>query len=287
MFDFNAKFIEEENAKGHDFKLALNRFTDNTHQEFLWRRVGGFRGNDGLLGAAPLSSTSEHERRDGVLPEEKDWVEEQMVSSVKDQGSLCLSCWTFAAAGALESAVAIATMSLLPVPDYSTQDLLDCTPFSRGCKQGGIIEEAFEYARVAGLCSSKNYPYIEKDGTCLPCDDLLLPPGAITGFVRVPEGNTDLISALVQQPVAVAIATPGDRTFHFYSGRIWKGLVDCEDRAPDHAVLAVGYGKLEGKLYWKVKNSWGPTWGDEGYILFKRSDSCLDLKMGSYPLVKV
>ena len=53
----------------------------------------------------------------------------------------------------------------------------------------------------------------------------------------------------------------------------------------DHAVVVVGLGEENGVAYWKVKNSWGESWGMDGYILIEKSDAnkCGVLSAASYP----
>lgn len=76
--------------------------------------------------------------------------------------------------------------------------------------------------------------------------------------------------AVAQQPVAIAIEAD-TRYFQFYSGGILDSA-DCGTRL-DHGVLIAGYGEEYGKKYWLVKNTWSPSWGEEGYVKIARTDS--------------
>jgi len=104
----------------------------------------------------------------------------------------------------------------------------------------------------------------------------------LTGHTDVPAGDEEALKAAVsQQPVSIAIEA--DKTaFQSYSG----GILDnpaCGKKL-DHGVLIVGYGTDGGKDYWKVKNSWGATWGEDGYIRMVRGkDQCGLATQPSYP----
>jgi len=95
-----------------------------------------------------------------------------------------------------------------------------------------------------------------------------------------------LMDAVAQQPVSVAIEAD-QMAFQMYQGGVLSG--NCGSKL-DHGVLVVGYGTESGKDYWLVKNSWGPTWGEKGFIKILRGKAgpgeCGIKMIPSYPVVK-
>merc|ERR1712062_611243 len=90
-----------------------------------------------------------------------------------------------------------------------------------------------------------------------------VPHGGISSYTDVKKDSySDMETAVAAGPVSIAVDASGT-TWQFYRG----GIVDsnCGTRL-DHGVLAVGYGADNNQNFWKVKNSWGETWGEEGYI---------------------
>ena len=144
------------------------------------------------------------------------------------------------------------------------------------------MDNAFGYAEKKGLASEGAYEYDAQEGTCHSSGvSRDLPAGVVRGAVDVPFGNEKALKAAVAKgPVSVAIQAD-QNAFQFYSGGVMTG--NC-GRQLDHGVLNVGYGTDGGEDYWKIKNSWGPDWGEEGYIRIQRgTHKCGVADGASYP----
>jgi len=201
------------------------------------------------------------------------------------------SCWAFSTTGALEGAKFVRTGELVAL---SEQNLLDCDHKDLGCR-GGLMDNAFKFdEKTGGLCSESDYPYQAKQGSvCNPMNCTDVPGTIVSTFYDVPPGKTKtLVAAIAMQPISVAIQAD-QFVFQFYKG----GVLDDDSCGKagqlDHGVLAVGYGSdLEtNEPYFVVKNSWGDSWGEDGFIRLSRNSKndygmCAILKMASYPEVK-
>lgn len=158
----------------------------------------------------------------------------------------------------------------------SEQELVDCdrSGYDKGCS-GGLIDSAFTFIhRNGGLTTESNYPYTASDNTC-NLNKAALHAATIGGHEDVPANNEGaLLKAVANQPVSVALEGSGF-DFQFYSGGVFEG--ECGTDL-DHAVLVIGYGSTqEDGEYWIVKNSWGTSWGEKGYMRIKRD---VDAKEG-------
>jgi C1A family cysteine protease len=272
IFRDNLLHIIEHNSDiGQNFTMSVNQFTDLTPQEFKNKFVGHLRRepNVGSYGCKSFSNTG------AGLPASIDWRTKGAVTSVKDQGQ-CGSCWTFSSTGAIEGAWAIAKGQLI---DLSEQELVDCATGisygSHGCN-GGQMDGAFKYVMEHGQCSLSAYPYVSgatKTGEI--CSSQQCNPVVhISSCSDVkPNDQLSLKAAVAQQPVAVAIEAD-TRYFQSYSGGVLTAST-CGTNL-DHGVLIIGYGTENGQDYWLVKNSWGTTWGENGYVKIARSSSTND-----------
>merc|ERR1712176_732181 len=133
------------------------------------------------------------------------------------------------------------------------------------------------------IATEDSYPYTGRDGSCKSNYDTAIPRGGVTGFVDINSEN-DLLDAVTNVgPVSVAIEAD-QQSFQGYSSGVLTG--NCGTNL-DHGVLVVGFGTESGTNYWKVKNSWGATWGANGYVLIQRGVNKCGISQGppSYPTV--
>jgi C1A family cysteine protease len=153
------------------------------------------------------------------------------------------------------------------------------------------MDNAFSWIRDnGGLCSEESYPYISGTGETEKCQTTcdLLPHSQIQSWVDVASTDNALMSAIAQQPVSIAIEAD-QKDFQLYQ----SGVLTSEcGTTLDHGVLVIGYGTENGEDYYLVKNSWGTSWGDEGYIKLGRGPEyndgqgqCGILLQASYPVL--
>lgn len=250
VFKNNLKFIETHNQKNESYKLEVNEFTDkkiSSNNHFIRSENGKYQINDSI-----------------IVPMNIDWRKKGAVTHVKNQAD-CGSCWSFSATGSIEGINAVNNGKLLNI---SEQQLIDCSSDygNHGC-EGGSMDLAFKYAIQNGLCSEEEYPYTAEEGQCQDCKNVV----NITSFQDITSNNEKALKRVVsQQPVSVAIQA-NTRSFQMYSSGIYSDL-SCGNQL-DHGVLIVGYGYdlLNDMEYWIVKNSWGPQWGEDGYIRMERN----------------
>ena len=149
------------------------------------------------------------------------------------------------------------------------------------------MDRAFQYIEDnGGIDTEESYPYEGRDDG--PCRyDPSKSAAAVKGFVDVSRGDEEKlqIASATVGPIAVAIDA-SHSSFHFYKSGVYEEP-DCSPDYLSHAVLIVGYGSVEGKDYWIVKNSWGEDWGDKGFIYMRRNkgNMCGVASRPSYPLV--
>ncbi|XP_017288596.1 procathepsin L [Kryptolebias marmoratus] len=281
VWEKNLKMIELHNLEHsmgkHSYRLGMNHFGDMTNEEFR-QIMNGFKPSADRKTRASLFMRPNFLK----VPDSVDWRSEGYVTPVKNQGS-CGSCWAFSATGALEGQLFRKTGKLVSL---SEQNLVDCSKpqGNHGCG-GGWMDLAFQYIKDNnGLDSEASYPYKGTDQTCHYSSATRAVN--VTGFVDISKGSEQALMEAVASvgPVSVAIDA-GHSSFQFYSSGVYYEQ-RCSPQ-PDHGVLAVGYGTENGDDYWWVKNSWGPGWGDKGYIKMSRNrnNNCAIASYASYPEV--
>ncbi|XP_068658048.1 senescence-specific cysteine protease SAG39-like [Aristolochia californica] len=267
IFAENVQLVEAFNSDGgNTYRLSVNEFADLTNEEFRASR-NGFRPS-----LRDTSSSLFRYENVTAVPSTVDWRKKGAVTPVKDQGQ-CGCCWAFSAVAAMEGATKLSTGKLVSL---SEQELVDCDTrgVDQGCN-GGLMDDAFKFIlHNGGLATETTYPYEGVDGKCNSKKEASS-AAKISGFEDVPANSESaLLKAAAKQPVSVAIDAGGS-PFQLYSGGVFTGPCGT---SLDHGVTVVGYGTTsDGTMYWLVKNSWGSSWGEEGYIRMQRN---VDAKEG-------
>ncbi|KAJ1256934.1 hypothetical protein BS78_K259600 [Paspalum vaginatum] len=310
VYRSNMEFIEAANRDSRmTYRLGETPFTDLTHDEFM----AIFSSNGDLPSsseskemvittrAGPVhegTAVEEPPRRTNLtaaVPPSVDWRAKGVVTPAKFQGVSCSSCWAFTSVATIESAKAIRAGGAPPV--LSEQQLVDCDTLNHGCTLGWM-DKAFKWViQNGGITTEAAYPYTGKVGKCQTGKPVAV---KLRDYKRVPgpAGNeAALMEAVAQQPVAAAFDR-SDPCFQHYLGGVYdagcsrsgvytKGACRV---VQNHALALVGYGtKPDGTKYWIGKNSWGPKWGDKGFVYVLRDSPPLGLcgiaALPFYPII--
>lgn len=202
---------------------------------------------------APTSYASEWDWRNR---HGKNWM-----TSVKNQG-LCGSCWAFSTIGAVEAYANLYYNDLLNL-DLSEQELVSCNDLNNGCA-GGLIDEALDYIIDKGVIDEQSYAYIEADGNCddKPINsDERIKIGSYRTFVNKNERSLKLL--LMESPMTVGFSTW--RHAVVLAGYKVLKAGDCVYNRSKKRIVLKENSALIGTTAWLIKNSYGESWGDEGY----------------------
>ncbi|XP_034481932.1 cathepsin L1-like [Drosophila innubila] len=283
IFKDNMVLIERHNkrfAAGEEtYEMGVNHFTDMSASEFkrlmLTNMTTDYLKED-------IDNIYNVSARAGI-PSGVDWRYSGAVPPVKDQGS-CGSCWAFSAIGALESHHFLKKGQRVSL---SEQNLVDCTRqspyYNSGCVSGWT-DKAYEYIRDnGGINTASYYPYQDKENSCRYNRNYI--GSKISGYVTIPRGNEYALASAVanEGPVSVCIDSSH---FQFYKGGVFNNP-SCSKNT-NHCVVVDGYGTDKfGGDYWLARNSWGPNWGQNGYIRMarNRNNQCSIASYAYYPLV--
>jgi len=288
FLDFINKYGKNYDNGELSHRLAV--FEENLKKIYILNEQAKLRGDDAVYGIGPFADLTEEEFNkqytgwtptdisdieEGVFntttADDIDWRSKNAVTPVKNQGS-CGSCWAFAATEAIESEAFISSKYKLIV--LGPQQIVSCDKQSSGCN-GGDPATAFKYIAANGMETEADYPYTAKTGSCK--FDSSKVTVKISGQKKVSGGESGMATALQTTPFAVCHQTGG---WQHYSGGI---MTSCSSGG-GHCTQAIGYASSGD--YWIIKNSWGGSWGNSGYLYLKKGkDLCGISKHALYPTV--
>jgi len=263
------KHNKEADAGLHTFRLGMNSLSALSHEEYKtklsYRRNATENAPVGVFDPSTV----------GKAPAAIDWRTRdspKLVSPIKNQRQ-CGSCWAFSAVEAMESAAAVHTNSTVQIG--APQQLVDCVRHGKDtCNVGGEMHDGYlEVIKEGGLDTEASYPYTAKSKRHCKFKPKSIIPGtdSFTGYTQVPIGSeTALLKASSTIPTISIGIDASDNKFQLYKSGVYN-VPTCSSTELDHGVAIVGYGTLKGSSpYWLVKNSWGETWGNEGYIYMSK-----------------
>jgi hypothetical protein len=285
------------------FRLELNRYSADLDLDR--KQLLGYRHVNGTNAVFPrFNPVNPDERRHlartlqaSTFPGRVDWVEQNAVTFVKDQGR-CGCCWAVSLAGTIEGSAALTPGNGEFLQSVSFQQLISCDSSNYGCNGGNLVTGMLYSTEnsFGGLASLNAYPFSDDDGdtaeTCATSDRELLvnpdDPRLVLTFddqLSFDERLELMKAAVARQPVAITLKSGCDR-FSSYKDGILDDDGDCaceQVSCIDHAVLLVGYDDTVLKPFWKLKNSWGDSWGEGGY--FRISQQSNDERWGLFGML--
>jgi len=248
-YEANVADIDQLNALNTDAVYGVNQFSGMSPEDFAAVYLGEREEMDNT------SFPIRYHELDANLASSIDWVEKGGVTPVKDQGH-CGSCWTFGSMAVVEAVNKVQTGQDTILAE---QQLLDCS--GEGSCDGGSTTSALKWLKSHTPCLASSYPYLATDGhSCKSCHSSHI---HVSEVHLLDKTDSALSHALGHSPVAVSL--DGSQLHHYKSGVV-TGKTGCHH---SHSVLAVGYSSD----YWKIKNSWGGSWGEHGYVRVKRGGS--------------
>jgi len=265
IFEQNVEKIKKHNSNPYRrWSMKVTEFADLTEEEFK-STLNGYQ-------RLPMSGSDFSDGRmySRDLPESMDWRDAGVVTEPKNQGS-CGSCWAFATVEQIES---YAALNNVTVDELSAQEITSCTPNTMQCGgtggcRGSIPQLGYNYVQLFGLTTASEYPYWSGitmiTGRCKYDLDRRTPVVGITGYNTITSNDLEAHLQHLANVGPLSIAADAS-AWQFYSHGVFDGCNYESNIEINHAVQLVGYGTDPEGDYWLVRNSWGKSWGDHGYI---------------------
>jgi len=190
----------------------------------------------------------------------------------------CGSCWAFSASEVLSDRFAIATKTASPV--LSVEDMVSCDKSDMGC-HGGRLPQAWEYLTNTGIVTDSCLPYEAGDGTVPACPSRCQDDESFTRYkarnAYAIKGPVNMQKEIMTNgPIQVAFMVY--KSFMSYKSGVYKKHIWEILPEGGHAVKIVGWGKEDGHDYWLVANSWGTTWGIDGFFKIARGTNACGME---------
>jgi len=281
-FHESLKRSEQRNKKSSGrTQFGVTKFSDLSSEEFrqqyLTAKVSAYERKEGVPTLTPKITTEE-------APKELDYRKQGFVTKVKDQGQ-CGSCWAVSVTESIESQWIMAGKAKADDLALSMQQIVDCDDSDGGCN-GGEPGSAYDYVIAAGgIESNASYPYAAVDQTCSFQQNETVAKISTWQYATSWYSETELKENLVSWgPLSVCVDAASWQDYV-------SGVMTWENCAYinllDHCVQLVGYGTdAQAGDYWIVRNSWGTSWGIDGYIHLEIGyDTCGIAHQATSPIV--
>lgn len=286
LYTHNENLIEKLNNHQSSWKATHYPFLANKSIGDIIRMAGGKKSQN-FKNPKTSRPTKMALHEASLLPKSFDWRDingTNYVSPIRNQGS-CGSCYAFASMALAEARVRVQTNNKKK-PVFSTQDIVECSSYSQGCEGGFPYLIAGKYAEDYGLVEESCNTYKGVDGQChtdKTCSrHYTTNYKYIGGFYGACNEVLMRIALVKNGPLAVSFQVYDDLMnyksgiYHHTSIRDEVNFKFNPWEVTNHVVLIVGYGTSEkGEDYWIVKNSWGTSWGENGFFkILRGTDEC-------------